>query len=81
MDAVDEQQEQTNAERGENTAENVRYGQNISEGGMGEMTTEGQGGGNQGMSRVLDLVAHSLCRFSSDNSLCRRRFRWNRGAK
>lgn len=49
VDAVDEQQEQAKAERGEKTAENVRYGQNISEGGMGGMTTDSQGGGNQGM--------------------------------
>ncbi|KAG7008375.1 replication factor C subunit 1 [Physcia stellaris] len=47
VDAVDEQQEQAKAERGEKTAENVRYGQNISEGGMGGMTTDSQGGGNQ----------------------------------
>ena len=44
VDAVDAQQEQEKAEKGARTAENVRYGQNISEGGMGGMTTEGQGG-------------------------------------
>ncbi|KAL8797184.1 MAG: hypothetical protein Q9195_000651 [Heterodermia aff. obscurata] len=47
VDAVDEQQEQAKAERGEKTAENVRYGQGISEGEMSGMTTEGQGSGNQ----------------------------------
>jgi len=46
VDAVDAQQEQEKAEKGARTAENVRYGQNISEGGMGSMTTEGQGGAN-----------------------------------
>lgn len=52
---MDEQQAQAKAERGEKTAENVRYGQGISEGGMGGMTTEGQGGGNQGMFRIFEL--------------------------
>lgn len=52
---MDEQQEQATAERGEKTAENVRYGQTISEGGMGGMTTEGQGGGNQGMFRIFEM--------------------------
>ena len=48
VDAVDEQQEQEKADRGARTADNVRYGQNISEGGMGGKTTQGQGGANQG---------------------------------
>ena len=52
---MDEQQEQAKAERGEKTAENLRYGQAISEGGMGGMTTEGEGGGNQGMFRILAM--------------------------
>ena len=52
---MDEQQEQAKADRGEKTAENVRYGQTISEGGMGGMTTEEQGGGNQGMFRILAM--------------------------
>ena len=52
---MDEQQEQAKAERGEKTAENVRYGQGISEGGMGGMTTEGLGSGVQGMSRIFEL--------------------------
>lgn len=47
VDAVDSQQEQEKAEKGARTAENVRYGQSISEGGMGGMTTEGQGEANQ----------------------------------
>jgi len=49
VDSVDSQQEQQNAERGEKTADNVRYGQNISEGGMGGKTTEAGGSANQGM--------------------------------
>lgn len=48
-DTVDSQQDQQNAERGAKTAENVRYGQAISEGGMGGKTTEAGGIANQGM--------------------------------
>ena len=47
-DVLDSQQEQEKAERGAKTAENVRYGQTISEGGMGGMTTEAAGSANQG---------------------------------
>ncbi|KAI4146768.1 MAG: hypothetical protein L6R39_003327 [Caloplaca ligustica] len=46
-DAVDQQQEQDKADRGERTAENIRYGQAISEGGMGGKTTEAGGSTNQ----------------------------------
>ncbi|KAF6237878.1 hypothetical protein HO173_004079 [Letharia columbiana] len=46
-DAVTSQQEQQKAERGAKTAENVRYGQTISEGGMGGKTTEAGGSANQ----------------------------------
>ena len=42
------QQEQQKAERGERMAENVRYGQTISEEGMGGETTEAGGSANQG---------------------------------
>lgn len=49
VDVVDSQQEQQNAARGEKTADNVRYGQNISEGGMGGKTTEAGGKANQGI--------------------------------
>lgn len=35
------------AERGEKTAENIRYGQNISESGMGGMTNTATGTANQ----------------------------------
>jgi len=35
------------AEKGENTAENVRYGQNVSESGQGGMTTGMGGSANQ----------------------------------
>lgn len=47
-DAVSEQQQQKKAERGAQTAENIRYGQTISEGGMGGKTTEASGDANQG---------------------------------
>ncbi|CAO1604579.1 hypothetical protein XANCAGTX0491_008125 [Xanthoria calcicola] len=47
-DAVQEQQDQDRAARGARTAENVRYGQTISEGGMGGKTTEAGGTANQG---------------------------------
>lgn len=40
---MDSRQEQQQAERGERTAENVRYEQTISEGGMGGKTTEAGG--------------------------------------
>ena len=48
MDAVDSQQEQQKASRGAKTAENMRYGQSISESGMGGKTTESEGTANQG---------------------------------
>ena len=35
-------------EKGEKTAENIRYGQNISESGMGGKTTDVEGGAQQG---------------------------------
>ncbi|KAL8863278.1 MAG: hypothetical protein Q9178_000653 [Gyalolechia marmorata] len=47
-DAVTQQQEQNKADRGARTAENVRYGQAISEGGAGGKTTEAGGTANQG---------------------------------
>ncbi|KAI4131285.1 MAG: hypothetical protein LQ338_001310 [Usnochroma carphineum] len=46
-DAVDQQQEQDKTQRGARTAENIRYGQAISEGGMGGKTTEAGGSANQ----------------------------------
>ncbi|KAL6717485.1 hypothetical protein ACLMJK_005400 [Lecanora helva] len=49
VDAVDSQQQQQNAERGARTAENMRYGQTISEGGMGGKTNESEGSANQGL--------------------------------
>jgi len=49
VDAVNSQQDQQDAERGAKTADNVRYGQTISEGGMGGKTTEAGGSANQGM--------------------------------
>lgn len=47
-DAMAEQHEQDKADRGAQTAKNVRYGQNISEGGMGGKTTEAGGSAHQG---------------------------------
>ncbi|KAL8953902.1 MAG: hypothetical protein Q9222_000276 [Ikaeria aurantiellina] len=47
-DAVAQQQQQDKADRGARTAENIRYGQTISEGGMGGKTTEAGGSANQG---------------------------------
>ncbi|MCJ1458252.1 hypothetical protein MMC28_008623 [Mycoblastus sanguinarius] len=47
-DFVTSQQQQQHAERGAKTAENVRYGQAISEEGMGGKTTEAGGTANQG---------------------------------
>lgn len=49
VDAVDSQQEEQKAARGRKTAENVSYGQNISEVGMGGKTMEASGNANQGM--------------------------------
>lgn len=51
--------EESKTERGERTAENVRYGQNISEGGMGGKTTEAGGSANQGS-------RHAVCRFAEN---------------
>ncbi|KAL9039646.1 MAG: hypothetical protein Q9180_002404 [Flavoplaca navasiana] len=53
-DAVKEQQAQDKADRGARTAENVRYGQTISEGGMGGKTTEAGGSANQAMAPRMD---------------------------
>lgn len=47
-DTVDQQQEQDKAVRGAKTAENIRYGQTISEEGMGGKTTKAGGSANQG---------------------------------
>ena len=74
VDAVDSQQQSQNAERGAKTAENVRYGQAVSEGGMGGETTESSGSANQGM---LDGII--LCDSSTD-AMCRFRLWRNRGS-
>lgn len=50
-DALTSLQQQQKAEGGEKTAENVRYGQTISEEGMGGKTTEAGGSANRGKSR------------------------------
>ncbi|KAL8927176.1 MAG: hypothetical protein Q9172_001500 [Xanthocarpia lactea] len=56
-DAVTQQQEQNKADRGARTAENVRYGQAISEGGMGGKTTEAGGIANQGKENSSITIA------------------------
>ncbi|KAL9138064.1 MAG: hypothetical protein Q9175_000717 [Cornicularia normoerica] len=53
-DAVTSQQKQQKAEREGKTAENVRYGQTISEEGMGGKTTEAGGSANQDGFGVTD---------------------------
>lgn len=46
---------QQQSERGEKTAENIRYGQTISEGGMGGMTsTQSGGAAEEGYGRVSE---------------------------
>lgn len=47
---MDSRLDQDKADRGAKTAENVRYGQAISEGGMGGKTDEAGGQANTGMS-------------------------------
>lgn len=58
--AVDVQPEaaaQEKAERGEKTAENIRYGQGISEAGAGGYTSTSSGtGGQEGFGRQQDQV-------------------------
>ena len=44
------------AERGEKTAENIRYGQAISESGMGGMTGTAEGVGTKGLSSCLAFL-------------------------
>lgn len=48
-DAVPEVQQQEKSERGEKTAENIRYGEAISEHGFGGETTGNSGEANLGM--------------------------------
>lgn len=43
MSAADQQAQEERQERGERTAENIRYGQAISEGGMGGQTNTVEG--------------------------------------
>ena len=51
---------QRQAERGEKTAENIRYGQTISEGGMGGMTTTQENETtNEGYGKVADRAEES----------------------
>lgn len=53
-DATTSQQEQHKSERGSKTAENMRYGESISEHGFGGETTGSSGNANQGPSRPVD---------------------------
>ena len=59
-DADDASAERTansaDTEKGEKTAENIRYGQNISESGMGGKTTEVKGEAQQGKRLLLAHV-------------------------
>ena len=54
------QQSQETAERGAKTAENIRYGQNISEQGMGGKTTEAVGAANQGAQLAWSSISNNL---------------------
>lgn len=45
---------QAQSERGQKTAENIRYGQGISEGGMGGMTDGTGEAGKEGYGRIED---------------------------
>ena len=54
------QQEQQRAERGERTAENVRYGQTISEEGMGGKTTEAGGSATKGRRELHVMFCHDV---------------------
>ena len=57
VDVVDSQQKQEKVERGAKTAENVRYGQTISEGGMGGKTNDSVGIADQGtLSRCVGSI-------------------------
>lgn len=63
------QQEQQKAERGERTAENVRYGQTISEGGMGGKTTEAGGSANQGKGGLHVLFCDDVAAENADTCM------------
>lgn len=54
------QQSQETAERGAKTAENIRYGQNISEQGMGGNTTEAEGAANQGAQLAWSSISNNF---------------------
>ena len=62
VDATDAQQEEEKSEKGAKAAENIRYGENISESGMGGMTTEAQGSANQGGTLKLANIQNPLVR-------------------
>lgn len=46
------------AERGQRLADNIRYGQQISEEGIGGKTTESEGTPNQGMDSSRAFASH-----------------------
>lgn len=54
------QQSQETAERGAKTAENIRYGQNVSEQGMGGKTTEAEGAANQGAQLAWSSISNNF---------------------
>ena len=49
-DSIPSQQQQEKSEKGEKTAENIRYGESISEHGFGGETMGNSGEANQGVS-------------------------------
>ncbi|MCJ1352230.1 MAG: hypothetical protein MMC33_002214 [Icmadophila ericetorum] len=53
VDSTTSQAQQENAERGEKTAENIRYGESISEHGFGGETTTNSGEATQGKIKLL----------------------------
>ena len=74
VDATDAQQEEEKSEKGAKAAENIRYGENISESGMGGMTTEAQGSANQGGTLKLAYIHNPMVRELMN---AYRRIRWD----
>lgn len=70
-DAAHSQERQDNTERGEKTAANLRYGQAISEQGIGGKTTEANGAANQGSQHhegeaMVDMLSWLLTTLGPD---------------
>lgn len=70
-DAVTSLQQQRKAERGEKTAESIRYGQTISEAGMGGKTTEAEGSANRGKSGSHEIycIAEACLQMDLDQQI------------